>query len=157
MTLTFSLSNSYLSETCFRLIFRLEKSVPQHAAQLLLGLTKNPLIILLIISIFLLIVGLFMDPTPAILILTPILLPIILKIGIEPVHFGIVMILNLMIGLNTPPVGMCLYTAAHVSKTSVENVIKESLPFFIPILLVLLLIILFPNIVLFLPDIIMGN
>lgn len=131
--------------------------IPQRAAQLLLNLTENPLIILLILNVLFLIVGLFMDPTPAILILTPILLPVIMKVGIDPIHFGIVMILNLMIGLNTPPVGMCLYTVANISKETVENIMKELLPFFIPTIIVLLLIIFFPNIVLCLPNLIMGK
>ncbi len=131
--------------------------ISQRTAQLLLGLTNNPLIVLLILNVFFLVVGLFMDPTPAILILTPILIPIVITVGIDPIHFGIVMILNLMIGLITPPVGMCLYAVASIGKVSVEGVMKELLPFFIPAVFILLLLIFFPDLVLFLPNLIMGG
>ena len=131
--------------------------ISQRTAQLLLGMTSNPLVVLLILNVFFLIVGLFMDPTPAILILTPILIPIVIKVGIDPIHFGIVMILNLMIGLITPPVGMCLYAVASIGKVSVEGVMKELLPFFIPAVFILLLLIFFPDLVLFLPNLIMGG
>ncbi len=131
--------------------------ISQRTAQLLLGMTTNPLVILLILNVFFLVVGLFMDPTPAILILTPILIPIVITIGIDPIHFGIVMILNLMIGLITPPVGMCLYAVASIGKVSVEGVMKELLPFFIPAVFILLLLIFFPDLVLFLPNLIMGG
>ena len=131
--------------------------ISQKSVQLLSNLTENPLLILLIIELFLLIVGLFMDPIASILILTPLLMPLIIIVGIDPLHFGIVMILDLMIGLNTPPVGMCLYTAAKVGEISVEEVLKELWPFYIPHILVLLFITFFPNFVLFLPNLIMGN
>jgi len=131
--------------------------IPQRAAILLMGITNNPLIILSILILFFLIIGLFMDPTPAILILTPIVMPIIIKVGINPLHFGVIMILTLMIGLNTPPVGMCVYTVANLSKSKVEDVMKELVPFFIPTIIILFLIVVFPKIVTFLPNLLMSN
>jgi tripartite ATP-independent transporter DctM subunit len=131
--------------------------VPQHAASWLLGISREPLIILMILNVFFLIVGLFMDPTAAILVLTPILMPIIKDVGIDPVHFGLVMILNLMIGLLTPPVGMCLYTVANVGKVRVESMLRELVPFYVPLITVLVLITLVPSLVLFLPNLVMGR
>jgi tripartite ATP-independent transporter DctM subunit len=131
--------------------------VPQQAAAWLLGVTQDPLMILLILNVFFLIVGLFMDPTAAILVLTPILMPVVKSAGIDPVHFGLVMVLNLMIGLLTPPVGMVLYTVANVGAISVERLLKQLVPFYIPLLLVLVLITLFPSTVLVVPNLIMGR
>ena len=118
--------------------------VPQQAAAWLLGVTQDPLMILLILNVFFLIVGLFMDPTASILVLTPILMPVVKNAGIDPVHFGLVMVLNLMIGLLTPPVGMVLYTVANVGAISVERLLKELVPLYIPLLLVLALVRLLP-------------
>jgi tripartite ATP-independent transporter DctM subunit len=131
--------------------------VPTEVSNLLLTISKNPLVVLLIINGFLLIVGLFMDPSAAILVLTPIFLPVITELGIDPLHFGVVMILNLMIGLLTPPVGMVLYVISNIANVKVERLIKELLPFFIPLLFVLILITIYPKIVLFVPNIIFGN
>jgi tripartite ATP-independent transporter DctM subunit len=131
--------------------------VPQRAAAALLGVTTDPLVILMILNVFFLIVGLFMDPTAAILVLTPILMPVIKTAGIDPVHFGLVMVLNLMIGLLTPPVGMVLYTVANVGSTTVERLLKELVPFYVPLLFVLLFITLFPSTVLVLPNLVMGR
>ena len=131
--------------------------VPQQAAAWLLGVTQDPLMILLILNVFFLIVGLFMDPTASILVLTPILMPVVKNAGIDPVHFGLVMVLNLMIGLLTPPVGMVLYTVANVGAISVERLLKELVPLYIPLLLVLALITFFPSTVLVLPNLVMGR
>lgn len=131
--------------------------VPQQAAGWLLGVSQDPWMILMILNAFLLIVGLFMDPTAAILVLTPILMPVIKRAGIDPVHFGRVMVLNLMIGLLTPPVGMVLYTVANVGSISVERLLKELVPFYVPLLFVLVLITLFPSTVLVLPNLVMGR
>lgn len=125
--------------------------IPVQIAGFLLSISENPLIILLIINVFLLFVGCFMDGSAAILILTPIFLPIITKMQFNLIHFGIMMILNLMIGLLTPPVGMVLYVVATVAKIRPEKLIIALLPFFIPLLLVLCIIILWPDYVLFLP------
>ncbi len=131
--------------------------LPQHAAELLCGITTNPLLILLILNAFFLLVGMFMDPSASILILTPILMPVIHQVGIDPVHFGLVMVLNLMIGMVTPPVGTALYAVARVGNVTVENLLKELTPFFISLVVVLMLITFFPGLITILPDLFMGK
>ncbi|HGG6308705.1 TPA: TRAP transporter large permease [Salmonella enterica subsp. enterica serovar 1,4,[5],12:b:-] len=126
-------------------------NIPAALSDMILGLSANKLVILLVITVFLLIIGAFMDIGPAILIFTPILLPIMAKLGVDPVHFGIIMIYNLAIGTITPPVGSGLYVGASVGKVKVEEVIKPLLPFYGAIIGVLLLITYIPEITLFLP------
>ncbi|EGG4837857.1 TRAP transporter large permease [Salmonella enterica] len=121
-------------------------NIPAALSDMILGISANKLVILLVITVFLLIIGAFMDIGPAILIFTPILLPIMAKLGVDPVHFGIIMIYNLAIGTITPPVGSGLYVGARV-----EEVIKPLLPFYGAIIGVLLLITYIPEITLFLP------
>ena len=116
----------------------------------------NPLGMLLIINVLLLVVGCFLDSTVALLILTPILLPVTMKLGIDPVHFGVLMVLNLMIGLMTPPFGMILFVLQHISELSFDDVVKATLPFLVPLVAVLLLITVFPSLVTALPDALMG-
>ena len=125
--------------------------IPGALSAMLLGISDNPLVILMVVTIFLLVVGAFMDIGPAILIFTPILLPIMKQIGVNPVHFGILMVYNLAIGTITPPVGSGLYVGASVGKVKVEDVIKPLIPFYIAIILVLMIITYSPNITLFLP------
>ncbi|EBH7891842.1 TRAP transporter large permease [Salmonella enterica] len=126
-------------------------NIPAALSDMILGISANKLVILLVITVFLLIIGAFMDIGPAILIFTPILLPIMTKLGVDPVHFGIIMIYNLAIGTITPPVGSGLYVGASVSKVKVEDVIKPLMPFYGAIIGVLLLITYIPEITLFLP------
>ncbi|ELA4208698.1 TRAP transporter large permease [Salmonella enterica subsp. enterica serovar Cerro] len=126
-------------------------NIPAALSDMILGISANKLVILLVITVFLLIIGAFMDIGPAILIFTPILLPIMAKLGVDPVHFGIIMIYNLAIGTITPPVGSGLYVGASVGKVKVEEVIKTLLPFYGAIIGVLLLITYIPEITLFLP------
>ncbi|EMA7558279.1 TRAP transporter large permease [Salmonella enterica] len=126
-------------------------NIPAALSDMILGISANKLVILLVITAFLLIIGAFMDIGPAILIFTPILLPIMAKLGVDPVHFGIIMIYNLAIGTITPPVGSGLYVGASVGKVKVEEVIKPLLPFYGAIIGVLLLITYIPEITLFLP------
>ncbi|ECI7781150.1 TRAP transporter large permease [Salmonella enterica subsp. enterica] len=126
-------------------------NIPAALSDMILGISANKLVILLVITVFLLIIGAFMDIGPAILIFTPILLPIMAKLGVDPVHFGIIMIYNLAIGTITPPVGSGLYVGASVGKVKVEDVIKPLLPFYGAIIGVLLLITYIPEIILFLP------
>lgn len=125
--------------------------IPAALSALILGISDNPMVIMLVITVFLLIVGAFMDIGPAILIFTPILLPIMKQVGVDPVHFGILMVFNLAIGTITPPVGSGLYVGASVGKVKVEEVIKPLIPFYIAIIAVLLLITYIPNLTLFLP------
>ncbi|EDM3246863.1 TRAP transporter large permease [Salmonella enterica] len=126
-------------------------NIPAALSDMILGISANKLVILLVITVFLLIIGAFMDIGPAILIFTPILLPIMAKLGVDPVHFGIIMIYNLAIGTITPPVGSGLYVGASVGKVKVEEVIKPLRPFYGAIIGVLLLITYIPEITLFLP------
>jgi TRAP-type C4-dicarboxylate transport system permease large subunit len=108
--------------------------------------------ILLMINMILLFVGIFMDMTPAVLIFTPIFLPIVSAIGVDPVHFGIIMTLNLSVGLCTPPVGSVLFIGCSVSGLSIEKVIKPLIPMFIAMVVVLLLVTYLPQIALWLPQ-----
>ncbi|MBL18510.1 MAG: hypothetical protein CMC82_01600, partial [Flavobacteriaceae bacterium] len=111
------------------------------------------IVILLLINFTLLFVGIFMDMTPAVLIFTPIFLPIVTKLGIDPVHFGIIMILNLCIGLCTPPVGSVLFVGVGVANTSIQKVIKPLIPLFLAMIVALLLVTYIPALSLWLPSI----
>ena len=123
----------------------------------LLSLTDHKTLILLMIMLIVFIVGFFMETIAAITILTPLILPVALAVGIDPVHLGIVLVLNLMIGLLTPPVGMVLYVLAKVSKTPFEDCVKATLPFLVPLISVLLLLVLIPDIALFLPELLFKD
>ncbi|MGF0536506.1 TRAP transporter large permease [Agrobacterium sp. ES01] len=117
----------------------------------LLGVTENPLLLLLIINVIILIVGCFMETIAAISILVPVLMPAVLHVGIDPVQFGVVMVLNLMIGLLTPPVGMVLFVLAQVSNLSLDKTIRAVAPFLVPLFIVLFLISAIPSLTLYLP------
>lgn len=130
--------------------------IPYMIADALLAVSENPLIILLIINIILLIVGIFMDMTPAVLIFTPIFLPIVLDLGVDPVHFGIMMTFNLAIGLCTPPVGSALFVGCSVANISIDKVIKPLLPFYAALFLALLAVTFIPQISLLLPQLFLG-
>ncbi|UJH68587.1 TRAP transporter large permease [Allomuricauda sp. SCSIO 65647] len=125
--------------------------IPQEISAGLLGVTDNKIMILLIINLILLFVGIFMDMTPAVLIFTPIFLPVVTKLGLDPVHFGIIMILNLCIGLCTPPVGSVLFVGVGVAKTTIEKVVRPLVPMFIAMIVALFLITYFPQLSLWLP------
>jgi TRAP-type C4-dicarboxylate transport system permease large subunit len=116
-----------------------------------LGFTKDPMLFLLMANLLMLFVGCFLEPTAAITILVPILLPICLKLGVDPIHFGLVMVLNLMIGLLHPPMGMVLFVLARVAKLSVERTTMAILPWLVPLLGSLVVITYFPKAVLWLP------
>jgi tripartite ATP-independent transporter DctM subunit len=131
--------------------------VPQALGRLLLHLSSNLLIMLLIINVFLLFVGCFMEAIAAMMILVPILLPVALNLQIDPIQFGIIIVLNLMIGTITPPVGIVLFVTANVAKISFERVTKETLPFLVPLLSVLLLVTFVPALTVWLPGLIMGR
>jgi TRAP-type C4-dicarboxylate transport system permease large subunit len=127
------------------------ENIPQNVSEGLLSLTSNPFMILLIINMLLLFVGIFMDMTPAVLIFTPIFLPIVTAMGVDPIHFGIIMVLNLSVGLCTPPVGSVLFIGCSVAGLSIDKVIKPLLPMFIAMVIVLILVTYFPQISLWLP------
>lgn len=127
------------------------EDVPQTLSNLLLTISENPLIILLIINLSLILVGAFMDMTPAVLIFTPIFLPVAESIGMSPLHFGIMMVLNLSIGLCSPPVGAVLFVSCSVAKTSIEQIIKPMLPLYFAMFIALMLVTYIPAISEFLP------
>ncbi|MGB2761395.1 MAG: TRAP transporter large permease [Maribacter stanieri] len=128
------------------------ENIPQDISSGLLSLSDNEIVILLIINLLLLFVGIFMDMTPAVLIFTPIFLPVVTKLGLDPVHFGIIMVLNLCIGLCTPPVGSVLFVGVGVAKTTIEKVFKPLLPLFIAMIIALFLVTYIPQISLWLPS-----
>jgi len=127
------------------------QDIPQSMSQAMLSISENKFVILLIINVVLLFVGIFMDMTPAVLIFTPIFLPAVVALGIHPIHFGIIMVLNLSVGLCTPPVGSLLFIGCSVGKVSIGKVIKPMLPFWIVMILTLLLITYLPQLSLWLP------
>lgn len=126
-------------------------NIPQIVAQGLLSITNNKIIILMIMNVIILIIGTFMDPTPAVLIFTPIFLPIVEKFGMHPVHFGIMIVFNLCIGTITPPVGPILFTGCKIGGVTIEQVFKRLVPFFIVLTAILLLVTYVPNLSLALP------
>lgn len=128
------------------------ENIPQNVSDLLLGLSDNKYVILLIINLILLIVGVFMDMTPAVLIFTPIFLPIVTEMGLDPIHFGIIMVLNLSVGLCTPPVGSVLFIGCSVANVRIEKVIKPLIPMFIVMIFTLLLVTYIPQISMWLPN-----
>lgn len=126
--------------------------IPQELVSVVGAQELDPFLLLLLINIFLLIVGLFMETNAAITIFTPMLLPLAVAAGVDPVHFGIVMVLNLMIGLLTPPVGMVMFAVAKVGEVSINKAVVALLPFYVPLLVALLLVTYIPQISLFLPS-----
>jgi len=127
------------------------ENIPQDISQAILSVSDSKIVILLLINAILLFVGIFMDMTPAVLIFTPIFLPIVTELGVDPIHFGIVMVLNLCIGLCTPPVGTVLFVGISVARTSIEKVIRPLLPLFIAMIIALMLVTFIPELSLWLP------
>ncbi|WP_127960090.1 TRAP transporter large permease [Serratia microhaemolytica] len=130
--------------------------IPYLISDALLAISENPIIVLLIINLTLLIVGIFMDMTPALLIFTPIFLPIAQDLGMDPVHFGVMMTFNLCIGICTPPVGSALFIGCSVGKVKIDKVIKPLLPFYAVLVSALMLITFVPQISLALPRLFLG-
>ena len=128
--------------------------VTELFADFILTVTENPYLILLLINLILILVGCFMETIAAITILVPVLLPIVVKLGIDPVHFGVVMVLNLMIGLLTPPVGMVLYVLSRVSGVPFERCVSATWPFLIPLVAVLFAVTFIPALSMWLPTLI---
>jgi len=126
-------------------------NIPQGVSAALVALSDQPVVVLLIINVVLLAVGTVIDITPAVLIFTPIFLPVAVGLGIDPVHFGIVMILNLCIGLCTPPVGSVLFVGVAVARTTVPRVVRPLLPFYVAMIVALLLVTYVPALTLWLP------
>lgn len=128
------------------------EQIPQSISNSLLGISDNPLVIFLIINCLLLAVGTFMDMTPAVLIFTPIFLPVTMALGMNPIQFGIIMIANLCIGLCTPPVGTCLFLGCSVGKTNIASLTRSMIPFYIAMLAALAIITYVPWVTMALPE-----
>ena len=129
-----------------------DQQINKAVAELVFSMSTQPLIVLALITLVGLLAGMLMDPLAALIILVPVFLPVAAEVGIDPVHFGLVIVLTLMIGLCTPPVGYLIYLSAIIAETSPENVIRESLPFIMALGSVLLLCVIFPEISLTLPE-----
>ncbi|NMB16271.1 MAG: TRAP transporter large permease [Firmicutes bacterium] len=142
------------ASTAFAWVMAFE-GIPTRIASAILGITDNPYILLLLINILLLFVGLFMDLTPAMLIFTPILLPIATSIGLSPIHFGIIMLINLCIGLCTPPVGAVLFVGCAIARVPMTSIIRPLVLLLLPMVGVLLLVTYVPAISMFLPGLLM--
>lgn len=140
------------SATLFGRVLALERA-PQMIVLGIKSITSNPILVLLMINVILLIWGMLMDTLPALLILAPIFSPLVTSLGVNPIHFGVVMVFNLMIGLMTPPYGLCLFAATQICNSSLGEISKASLPFLIINIIVLFLITYVPEIVLFIPRI----
>ncbi|HOV38276.1 MAG TPA: TRAP transporter large permease [Spirochaetales bacterium] len=133
------------------------EQLPVTISNLFLYITDNPYLLLLLVNVLLFIVGMFMESIAAILVFAPLIVPPLINLGVDPVHLGIVMVLNLMIGLITPPVGMSLYMISIVSQVPVPKVTKAILPYYIPLVLSLLVVTFVPCISTFLPNLVFGK
>ena len=129
------------------------EQVPQAIASAIFSFTDNKVVFLLLVNVILLLLGMIIEPTSALVISVPILLPVAVEFGVDPVHFGVIAVLNLMIGLLTPPVGGVCYVLSSVTGISVTEVFRGVIPFLIPLLAVLLLITFVPAVVLWLPGV----
>lgn len=127
------------------------ENIPQNITEMLLSVSDSKVVILFIINLILLFVGIFMDMTPAVLIFTPIFLPVVTELGMDPTHFGIIMVLNLCIGVCTPPVGSVLFVGVGVAGTTIQKVIRPLMPLFIAMLIALLIVTYIPALSLWLP------
>lgn len=126
--------------------------IPGRVAEAMLSISDNTTVLLLLIAVVMLLVGCFMDPTPAVLIFAPIFLPVVTELGIDPVHFGILLVFNLSIGTITPPVGPVLFVGARVAGLRIEDVVRRLLPFFVALVVMLLVVIFVPQLSLWLPE-----
>lgn len=130
--------------------------IPQAIAKTLLSLTQDPTIIMLIILGLLFIIGMFMESTVIVLLLTPIFLPVAESVGVDPVHFGILMMTLVTMGAMTPPVGVAMFTACSIIKCPTEDYIRESIPFITAIIVLVLVLLFFPQLVMFLPNLVFN-
>lgn len=126
--------------------------IPQLIAETMLGITESPTLILLFILVLLVAVGTFLDPTPAILIFTPLFLPVVSEFGVDPIHFGLIVVFAPSLGTITPPVGNVLFVSAKVAGLRMEPVIAALVPFFIALLIGLVIVTFVPALSLWLPD-----
>lgn len=138
----------------FAYLLTLEQ-IPIQIGEFLTGITENQIVILLLINALLLFVGMFIDTISAIVVLTPILLPVAMNIGIDPIHFGVILVTNLAIGFITPPVGVNLFVASSVGRTPIEKIIRAILPILLSMIITLIIITYVPETSLFLPDLLL--
>ncbi len=131
--------------------------VPQKIAEIMLSLSDNYIVILFLINILLLIVGCFLESIAAQVILTPILFPLIVKLGVDPLHFGIIVCVNICIGTLTPPFGVCLFVASGLTGIPLERIAKKTMPFLATLLVILLILTYLPQVTLFLPNLVAGT
>jgi len=127
------------------------QEIPQYITEAVIGITHNRIAILLLVNIVLLIVGTFMETTASLIILTPVLLPLMDKIGVDPLHFGVIIVLNLVIGLTTPPVGVCLFIACAIGEIKLEQITKAILPFLLASIMVLLIVTYWESLIMVIP------
>jgi len=130
--------------------------VPQKTAAVLVEFTDDPLVLLLLISAVVLVVGFFLEGLAIMILIVPVMLPTLTAVGVDPIHFGVVLVFNLMIGLMTPPMGVGLFVVSSVSGVKMEAIAREVFPMLIPLVIVLLLLIVFPVLVTGLPDAVLG-
>ena len=130
--------------------------VPQRAAAVLVGVTTDPLLLLLLISLIIFVIGFFVEGLAVMILVVPVMQPTLAAVGIDPIHFGVILVFNLMIGLMTPPMGVGLFVVSSVSGIRVEAITREVIPMLIPLVVVLLLLIFFPGLVTALPDFVLG-
>jgi tripartite ATP-independent transporter DctM subunit len=133
------------------------EEVPQKLTAALLSLSTNPWVLLFIVNLLLLVVGMFLDSTTAILVIAPILAKPLVAAGVDPVHLGMVVVFNLMIGLLTPPMGLALFLVADIAKVTLKDVLREMLPYYVPLLVTLLLITYIPGVTTWIPRMALGN
>lgn len=126
--------------------------IPQLIADVILGISQNPIIVILLINLLLLFVGSFMETIAALVILFPVLLPVALSVGMDPLQFAVMAVLNLMIGLTTPPVGVCLFVASNIGKVSISKTTRALIPFFLVSILVLMMVSFIPGVSTYLPS-----
>lgn len=132
-------------------------NLPQKLSTFIFGITNNPQLLVIIILLFLFVMGMFLDSNVNFLLLTPIFLPMVTKLGVDPVHFGVLMATIVTMGVMTPPVGSALYTVCGILECPIEEYTKEAMPFFFAILLEMIILVFLPNIVLFLPNLVYGT
>lgn len=143
------------TSTLFTYVMAME-GISKSMADIILGISSNPYVILLVINVLLLVLGMVMEPGAILTLMLPVLLPIASGLGLNLVHFGVIVVLNLMIGQVTPPFGVCLFVISDVNKIKLEHLYRSILPFLIPLLLTLLLVTYVPGIVTWLPTVLLG-
>ncbi len=132
------------------------EQVPQKLTGLMLSISKDPYVLLLIVNLLLLVVGMFLDSTTAILVIAPIIAKPLVAAGVDPVHLGMVVVFNLMVGLLTPPMGLALFLVADIAKVTMKQVLREMLPYYVPLIITLLLITYVPALTTWIPRLAVG-